>query len=58
EMNEIRHNGTRRNRYLFGRIINTRTGNTGANSPVDSETKSGTFIKTSPKCVTDDMPSA
>ncbi|KAI2665594.1 C-type lectin galactose-binding isoform [Labeo rohita] len=65
EMNEVRHNETRRNgsncsaqRYPFGRIFNTRSGNTGSNSPVDSETKSGTFIKTSPKCVTDDMPSA
>ncbi|KAL1275362.1 hypothetical protein QQF64_034985 [Cirrhinus molitorella] len=45
-------------RYPFGRIINTQAGNTGSNSPVDSETQSGTFIKTSAKCVTDDMPSA
>lgn len=64
EMNEISHNGTWQNgskssaqRYLFSgdhQYTSQEHGHVGSNSPVHSETKSSTFIKTSAKCVTDD----
>lgn len=60
EMNEISHNA---HGEKFGSDTPihrdhqyTRQEHVGSNSPVDSRTKSSTFIKTSPKCVTDDKP--
>ncbi|XDV24342.1 hypothetical protein PO909_028553 [Leuciscus waleckii] len=61
EMNEISHNAhgekfVSETPIQWDHQYTSQHGHVGSNSPVESRTKSSTFIKTSPKCVTDNKP--